>query len=961
MKLSNNARITLLVALFSLAVIPLFVHQTTASEDATLHGKIMDESTGEPIVNATVQLWDTTYATLLKWRLTDEVKTDQEGEYSISITNPFQCRVYSFYDDPNSPGFDYVPAYKEFYNAENRNVTLYLKPGGSINVEGDVRFVESYKPVTEFTFLVINPETGKESDEGRVSQYGHESLTHNFLELDSRHVIIPAETPVELRINASVKTENHLEFRSFNLNNGEPVSIVKGQKTSFSLEGSLLQYNHDFVENLFEPIETSIEEMEGKGFYATVERQEFAKFKNLVYEAGREPNIYSYDERYADLVEANIGISQIRLKLNDIRVNASSSTFIITLFLTLTAVALSSFLVQNTYLKIVATGISSSLFFTIVYFTYPGFRLVQSSWFFIVIILSILITLLATSFVSRLSGGKIFSVFSIAKKNLKRRRLRFTLTLITVTVLAISFVTLTSFSTVYGLTTSSSSKKTDSEGLLIKNPLASDTPTTVTFISMDNSTIAWLINKQQIQEVAPKLENTPLSSSIGTLNSISDETKKTSIFGILGIKPTIESEITHLNELILEGEYLDDQKDDEVLISTNLALKLDVEIGDELIFNRGINNFEMEVVGLLDDYSLNRKKDVDGNLILPQKLFITDDDPPTLEVEPCNTDEIIILNYPTAQKLGGVSISRINAQIVDSDQALSLSRQIALERDLWVWASFNGQINVVGLGEYIEAKGLPVLIPWIIVAMNVVITMLNSIYERRKEIAIFSSIGLNPTHIVGIFLAESAVIGFIGGGMGYLFGLGGYRAMSILSITVEVRQKISAFWSLASLGVSVAAVLVGTIVAIQNSVVITPSSSRRWSMEKREDTSGAWVFRMPTRVREEEVDSLLNYLKTEIKDHLKKVYTQYSETIERRTIESEEKTDETHIKTIYFKYVFGMDDPVGMFPYSLIAEKKKDETDYNLKVEIKSAPPETIRRLVTFIRMLIVDWSSSQK
>ena len=132
------------------------------------------------------------------------------------------------------------------------------------------------------------------------------------------------------------------------------------------------------------------------------------------------------------------------------------------------------------------------------------------------------------------------------------------------------------------------------------------------------------------------------------------------------------------------------------------------------------------------------------------------------------------------------------------------------------------------MGSYIIAKGSSIIIPWVIVILSVITTTLNSVYEQKKEIAIFSSIGLNPSHIINMFAAEALIIGFIGGSIGYLLGLGSYKIMSILSVVPEVHAKISALWSLASISVSIITVLAGAMVALRSSVIVTPSLVRRW-------------------------------------------------------------------------------------------------------------------------------------
>ena len=102
-----------------------------------------------------------------------------------------------------------------------------------------------------------------------------------------------------------------------------------------------------------------------------------------------------------------------------------------------------------------------------------------------------------------------------------------------------------------------------------------------------------------------------------------------------------------------------------------------------------------------------------------------------------------------------------------------------------------------------EGEGLPLIIPWAIVVLNVVVTMLNSLFERRREINILSSVGLNPAEIASIFAAEASIMGFIAGGLGYLLGLSFYRLMPLLGLTLEVQQKVSAVRALAAIGISI--------------------------------------------------------------------------------------------------------------------------------------------------------------
>ena len=59
-------------------------------------------------------------------------------------------------------------------------------------------------------------------------------------------------------------------------------------------------------------------------------------------------------------------------------------------------------------------------------------------------------------------------------------------------------------------------------------------------------------------------------------------------------------------------------------------------------------------------------------------------------------------------------------------------------------------------------------VPILIAAMIIANTMLGSVYERTREISIYSSIGLAPVHIAALFIAEAAVYAVLGSISGYL-------------------------------------------------------------------------------------------------------------------------------------------------------------------------------------------------
>ena len=75
-----------------------------------------------------------------------------------------------------------------------------------------------------------------------------------------------------------------------------------------------------------------------------------------------------------------------------------------------------------------------------------------------------------------------------------------------------------------------------------------------------------------------------------------------------------------------------------------------------------------------------------------------------------------------------------------------------------------GMTNVEGLGALI--------IPMFIAALIVLNAMMGAVYERFREIGIYSSVGLAPMHIALLFVAEAVVYAIIGVTLGYIMGQG---------------------------------------------------------------------------------------------------------------------------------------------------------------------------------------------
>ena len=258
------------------------------------------------------------------------------------------------------------------------------------------------------------------------------------------------------------------------------------------------------------------------------------------------------------------------------------------------------------------------------------------------------------------------------------------------------------------------------------------------------------------------------------------------------------------------------------------------------------------------------------------------------------------------------------------------------------------------------------------VILNVSMVMVNSAYERSKEIRVLSMLGLNPTHIGLTFVAEATVMGMVGGSLGYLAGLGFYRLMIVFGQDLMVREKLEWWWS--ALGFALA-ILISVLSAMRPATMAvkayTPSRIKKVRMlkeemeKRREEVFKVYEARevsMPVRVLTNEKEFFVSYFLDRLSD-LRSGYMERTEEIEEAP-EIESVRGEL-IKNIKFAYHFGVPEKRIGTKNVLILIKSPDEEYY--RVRLKSEPiapgiPESvIDRTISFVHEILMAWVRDKK
>jgi putative ABC transport system permease protein len=666
---------------------------------------------------------------------------------------------------------------------------------------------------------------------------------------------VPAATPYRIWFSVSILVGHKVTTRTVSSDTQQP--LAQGTLTDFNVVGPTLPYNLGLVESAIAEVSPRIEAMEVQGFYLVREKGLIASAEAGYAQALQDYNSSNYDTAFYEAKSSFIGARSTLADLNNLATDAASSVYIIIGFLAVASVSAGFLLVDS---RLMQAALGSGLYacsLIVLNRVYPGTAATPLQGFLLTAAVSYVAVVVVAIFLPKLLGGGsgdgrvklsaiLVPVFSIAKRSLKRRRLRFILTLISLMVLVMSFVSLTSLSEGYGLITTKAGSASSNQGVLLR--ASTWTAAQPTFIPLPSSEAAWLLKQPEVKMISMKVENAPQQSPITSI-------ARNRIYSIIGVDASNETQILPIASTLASGKF---PGPGEVALSVTLAGQLGLKLGDSV----KLRDQTLTLVGLLDDASLATLTDLDRSSYIPDKWvnLSPPGDPPYWERQSTLPSEAALLDASTASLFQVLGVTRI-AMKVDPAGQDTFAEKLAVERGYETWSATSTGVTYAALSNYLEGKGLPLIIPWAIVVLNVVVTMLNSLFERRREISILSSVGLNPAEISSIFVAEASITGFIAGGLGYLAGLAFYRVMPFLGLALEVQQKVSSVWTLAAIGISISAVLVGAFAALRSSIVITPSLTRKWKLEEGEGgLDKPWVVTVPLKLEIPEVDGFVGYL-----------------------------------------------------------------------------------------------------
>ena len=228
-----------------------------------------------------------------------------------------------------------------------------------------------------------------------------------------------------------------------------------------------------------------------------------------------------------------------------------------------------------------------------------------------------------------------------------------------------------------------------------------------------------------------------------------------------------------------------------------------------------------------------------------------------------NVDTCAIVGVETARQLGG-TIRMLTTYPDDPQDTETVAVQIAEMCPMPTYYGWQGGVYRTIFRSLTEASGWrDLLIPVLLGGLIVFATMLGSVSDREREIYTFSSLGLAPMHVGGLFFAEAGVYAVVGGMGGYLLGQIVARLLAYLAswgwISVP-SMNYSSTNAIVTILIVMGTVLISTVwPAIKASRSANPGIQRAWRIPKPAGSLYDLVF--PFTVSAYDITGVVSFLR----------------------------------------------------------------------------------------------------
>ncbi len=453
---------------------------------------------------------------------------------------------------------------------------------------------------------------------------------------------------------------------------------------------------------------------------------------------------------------------------------------------------------SNIYKRIVAFLTILIILIAVIYQVHPAFQLAYSPMVvilaFFIIGLSFMVSLIIffrfedemiqlqrkawRGQGAEMSRWKAFiAAFFLGVSNLRRRRIRTILTCTTLVILTFTIMSFTSVKSSRLHARLQYQPESPYSGFLLKN---------VNWQSLPPEAFGIISNSFKDKGLAvPRVWLEPEDRTRSERIPITLGKKLFEASAMIGLSAD-EGQVSGMDDILVGGRWFTQDERHAVLISMRMAenLGIDPEQPDEAEVRLWGKPFK--VVGTFSGEKFHERTDLDGEpltpVIFPREsavVELTEAEMDAMEsgedvrafqslYNHISGDLTLIIPYQTLLASGG----QLKAVAVSYHSKEDMRKTATNLVDRFGLTLFSGEDDgtyIYNASDTLSYSGVPnILIPLIISIFIVLNTMIGSVYERKREIGIYTSVGLAPSHVSFLFVAESLAFAVLSVVLGYL-------------------------------------------------------------------------------------------------------------------------------------------------------------------------------------------------
>jgi hypothetical protein len=518
------------------------------------------------------------------------------------------------------------------------------------------------------------------------------------------------------------------------------------------------------------------------------------------------------------------------------------------------------FALVDIHKRILAFLLILGLIITVIYFVHPAFRLTYSPLVvilaFFILGLSVLVALIIIGRFEQemvmlqqrarqmrgteISRTKAFvAAFVLGVSNLRRRPIRTLLTCVTLIILTF---TIMSFTTVKSLRHRGRLRLQDKspyQGLLMK---------ILNWDSLPPEALATTENKFKGEAiVVPRvwLENEDRTQAAVVPIQLGE--KEILAKGVVGLSAQ-EPRVSNLGGILSRGRWFRSDERQVVILPERVARTLGVSLEDSEKAKVSIWGTDFRVVGCFRGEGLESHPDLDGEPLTPAifpseaVMEVTEVEMEAIEAgedvqvfqsryQHISGDLIAIMPFQTLMALGG-KLKALAIQPDSPEITSALARNLVDRFGLTLFAGEEAGIFMYYASDALSYSGVPnILIPLLISVLIVLNTMIGSVYERKREIAVYTSVGLAPFHVSFLFIAEALAFAVLSVVMGYLLAQTSAGLFAGTSLWQGITVNYSSLAGVAAMVLVILVVLVSVIYPSRVAASIAiPDVTRAWTL-----------------------------------------------------------------------------------------------------------------------------------